>query len=435
MVLAMNVLSRFPLKIWRLAWPIILSNICIPALGIIDIAVIGQDPDKNQLTAIAIGSVFFDILLGLMNFLRMSTTGLVAQSPDEPTIFHRSFLIATALASVTLLLSPLLWTACFLFSDQNSAIYQPLKLYFDIRCLAVPASLFQYVLIGYCFGRQETRLPLVLLLFSNTLAIGLDLLLVYVYQQGTVGIALANVFSQWSGFVAGLYLLKKRFNIRLFILNAFYAPISTYVQLLSINKDIFIRSLCLMLSIGYFTHASASLGGDIVSANAMLMSLLLFMSYAMDGFAIACESLVGQAWGKLDRAMFLSAIYQCCNWCALIALLFSLILWGAGNSIVSLMSEHVAINQLATQYLPWLYFISIIAFPCYLLDGVFIGATWSNEMRQTMLFACLLVFVPLMSFTINHNNHYLWFCYAAFLVARGMSQLYVLKKKLKLTHW
>lgn len=423
--------SPFPLYVFKLAWPVILSNITIPLLGIVDLTVIGRYHQQYDLAAIAVGSIFFDALLGLMNFLRMSTTGLVAQNPKDSELLPRAFICALGLAIILLLIKPILWQLCFLLANHSLTLKLSLFNYFDLRYWAIPATLINYVLIGFCFGQRNTRLPLALLLLNNVLAISLDIFFVYHLEMATRGLALANLIAQWLSMLLGFYFIfrkyKELFRFRISIVK----NTQKLIKFLKINKDIFLRTTCLMSTLAYFTYIGSQLGSHVVAANGLLISLLMLMSYFMDGFAIVCEILIGNAIGKKDQIAFKQAVIDCGSWSLLIALLFCLNWWGIGAKILQYMTDIKPIYTLANYYLPWLYGLPLVAFLSYLMDGIYIGATWTKELRNTMMFATLAVFFPSTLLFSSLANNGLWLSYTLFLAARGFSLLLDLRKKVQ----
>lgn len=422
---------KLSLKAWQLAWPIILSNICVPLLGMIDLAVVGQIEDKSYLPVVAIGSVFFDTLLGLFVFLRMSTTGLSAQNPKEPAVLFRGLMIALLLSLLLFILKPYIWHLCFYLANNNFTIQPGLFLYFSWRFYAIPAILCQSVLIGYCFGRKNTKIPLFVLTISNTIAIVLDVFLVLYLNWGLKGLALANIIAQMIGLLISLTLIQLHYELFKSIFPLHWVKLKPLLKTLQINQDIFIRTLGLMFTLAYFTHVGSTFGIEVVAANAILGSMVVFTSYALDGFAIACEAMIGHAIFTKNKMAFFQAIYECGIWSLLVALLFCFIWWCFGGWVIDVISNVNRINIIALKFLPWLYILPLVAVSSYLLDGVYIGATWAKEMRNSMIASVIFVFFPAVILLKPLGNHGLWLSFSLFLMARASFLSINLKNKIK----
>lgn len=424
---------KLPYSIFALAWPVILSNITIPLLGIIDLSVIGRNHQSHDLAAIAVGSIFFDALFGLTNFLRMSTTGLTAKSPTDLNILYRALLMALLIAGLILAAKPALWQICYLLANYQPSLKSSLMDYFNLRCWSAPAVLINYVLIGFCFGQGNTKLPLKLLLITNSVNILLDFILVYYLNLATKGLALANLLAQWLTTLIGYYLIYKQYQLPFNWLKHMDSSRQQLIKLLHINKNIFIRTACLMSTIGYFTHLGSQLGSNVVAANAILISLIMLMSYFMDGFAIACEVFIGRALSRQDKTAFMDAVLGCGSWALIVAITFSLLWYLLGKIILGWMTDIATIYNLAKIYLPWLYGLPLVAFLSYLMDGIYIGATWTAAMRNTMFFSAAFIFLPSTILFSALANHGLWLSYTLFLLSRGLSLLFDLNKKIRVT--
>lgn len=422
-------------KVWQLAWPVMLSNITIPLLGMIDIIVVGHDHPPHILGAVAIGAMIFDVLFLLFGFLRMSTTGLVAQSPKEISIFLRAIFSALFIALILLTSQTLIFkTLCFVIKPE-AMVMQSLCDYFYLRIYAAPTTLSNFVIFGYFFGRQNTKVPLFLLLLINISAISLDLIFVRYYNFSIKGLAAANIIAQTLGFTMGLIILYKLYiahrasNFKHKIENLKLFDQQEIKRLFHLNKDIFIRTLCLMATFTYFTCAGNHLGTTIVAANAILLSMHQFTACGLDGFAIACEVMVGKAIGKKNNEDFKGAIKSCAYCSLVIAFLLSAIYFFAGPQIIGLMTSLPKITKTAQDHLIWMVFLPILSMAGFLLDGIFIGATWSKPMRNTMLCATLLIYFPSVLLFKPLGNNGLWLAFSLFMLARGLLLGFILLKK------
>jgi multidrug resistance protein, MATE family len=415
--------------IWQLAWPVIFSNITIPLLGMVDIAVVGHHYPAHVLGAVAIGSLVFDVLFLLFGFLRMSTTGLVAQHPNDASLLYRALLTALCIACVLIVCQNALFTLVCFFMDTTPAVKQALREYFYLRIYASPTTLGNFALIGYFFGRQNTKAPLFLLMLINISAITLDIIFVRYLELGVKGLAVASITAQTLGFAAGLRLVYTMFRPKR-PRTALLFDLHALTRLFHLNKDIFIRTLCLMATFAYFTSAGSRLGTTVVAANAILLNMHQFIACSLDGFAIACEVMVGRAIGKKDKQALIHAIKACGAFALLVSLLLSLFYFIAGDALIRLMTSLPNVMRTAHAYLIWIILLPVLSVGGFLLDGVFIGATWSKPMRNTMLFSTLVIYAPSVFLLQPLGNTGLWIAFCLFMLARGISLAWVLSKKL-----
>jgi MATE family multidrug resistance protein len=268
-----------------------------------------------------------------------------------------------------------------------------------------------------------------MIIITNSCNIILDLVLVLWLNMGIPGIALATVIAEYFGLLVGLILLSKQLQ--------FYPGIWSWQQinnrlafkkLLFLNQNIFIRNLCLLFAFSFFTVQSAKFGELILAANSILLHFQMFMAYALDGFAHAAEALIGKAVGSRDRKLFRQTITTASYWSVAVALIFTLIYGIFGRSIIDLLTDIETVRASAYLYLPWIIAAPIISVWCYVLDGIFIGATLSREMRNTMLFSMLCCFLPAWYGFRWLDNHGLWLALSIFLAARGVSMVLVFRK-------
>ncbi|MCH9690203.1 MAG: MATE family efflux transporter [Gammaproteobacteria bacterium] len=425
---------KLNLRIWKLAWPVILSNISIPAIGMVDIAVVGHDYPSDVLSAVAIGTMVFDVLFGLFMFLRMSTTGLVAQQPDKKVIVQRALLTSLIISILIISFRHYILLLITSVIPMSLSIQDLLQTYFELRVCATPAALANYVLMGYFFGKQNTRTALLMLLVINCSGIGLDFIFVKYLGMGIKGLAMANLISQIMGCVLGGYILHKRYAA--FVRkNEPLLDFSALVAFFHINKDIFIRSVCLMLTIAAFTQFGAKLGPKVVAANAVLMSMHQFSAYFLDGLAISCETLVGEAVGQKNYSKLIQAIKACTLFSIGVGCGLSLILWISGRYIIDLMSSLPEVTLIAKANLVWVALLPALSVASFLLDGIFIGATWSKPMRNTMIISTFGVFFPMCLLLEKYDNKGLWIAFLSFIIARGIFLGNALSKELKHNQW
>ncbi len=422
--------------LWRLALPMIFSNITVPLLGLVDTAVIGHLDSPVYLGGVAVGAMATSFLFMLLLFLRMSTTGFTAQAfgAKDPQALARALVQPLLLAliagfAIILCQTPLINLTLQIVGG-NDAVLEQARRFLEIRWLSAPASLANLVLLGWLLGIQYARAPVVLLVVGNVLNIVLDLWLVMGLHMNVQGAALATVIAEYATFVVGLLMVQRglrRRGISLAMLKTAWR--GNIRRLLALNRDIMLRSLLLQLCFGSITVMGARLGGDIVAVNAVLMTLLTFTAYALDGFAYAVEAHSGQAYGARDGSQLLSVWQAACRQSGIVALAFALVYALAGEQIISLLTSLPDLQRLAGHYLGWQVILPVIGVWCYLLDGMFIGATRGTEMRNSMAvaaagFALTLFSVPVL------GNHGLWLSLAVFLALRGITLAWIWRQ-----HW
>lgn len=432
----MSLFTAADKALWRLALPMIFSNITVPLLGLVDTAVIGHLDSPVYLGGVAIGSMATSFLFMLLLFLRMSTTGLTAQAygAKDPLKLARALvqpllLALGAGALIVLLRTPLIDLALHIVGGSDAVLEQARR-FLEIRWLSAPASLANLVLLGWLLGVQYARAPVVLLVVGNVLNIVLDLWLVMGLHMNVQGAALATACSEYVTFFVGLLMVRRVLHLRgisfALLKEAWRGNVR---RLLALNRDIMLRSLLLQLCFGALTVLGARLGSDIVAVNAVLMTMLTFTAYALDGFAYAVEAHSGQAFGARDGSQLREVWKAACRQSGIVALAFALVYAVAGEHIVAMLTSLPQLRELADRYVLWQVVLPVIGVWCYLLDGMFIGATRGAEMRNSMAvaaagFALTLLTVPML------GNHGLWLSLAVFLGLRGLSLAWIWRR-----HW
>lgn len=432
----MSLFTAADKALWRLALPMIFSNITVPLLGLVDTAVIGHLDSPVYLGGVAVGSMATSFLFMLLLFLRMSTTGLTAQAygAKDPQRLARALVQPLLLAlgagiAIVLLRTPLIDLALHIVGGSDAVLEQARR-FLEIRWLSAPASLANLVLLGWLLGVQYARAPVILLVVGNVLNIVLDLWLVMGLHMNVQGAALATACSEYVTFFIGLLMVRRVLHLRGISLALLKEAWRGNVRrLLALNRDIMLRSLLLQLCFGALTVFGARLGSDIVAVNAVLMTMLTFTAYALDGFAYAVEAHSGQAYGARDDSQLLHVWKAACRQSGLVALAFAMIYAVGGEHIVAMLTSLPQLRELADRYVIWQVILPVIGVWCYLLDGMFIGATRGAEMRNSMAvaaagFALTLLTVPLF------GNHGLWLSLAVFLALRGFSLAWIWRR-----HW
>ena len=416
-------------RIRVLAIPLILSNLTQPLLSTTDTVLSGHLPGAAALGGVAMGGIFFNAVFWTFGFLRMGTTGLVAQAHgarDEESLrvhFWRALLISFALgASILILQKPLIAIALHLLGG-SAAVQSNADLYCGIRIWSAPAALAGYVLLGTLLGRQKARAALILQAAINLVNLALALWMVLVLGHGVAGIATATMVADWLGLFLGLAMTLRLSPsmTRLPALPLLLEP-SGLRRLFALNRDIFLRTICLVSAFAWFTHIGARLGDAALAANAVLINLHLMASYGLDGFANATEALVGESVGAGagDLPGFRRILRASTLVSSAVALLISVAYLLFGSRLVGLYTSQPQVLATALHSLPWVMALPVASFLGFQMDGVFIGATHARELRDCMMLA-LAAFLALEALLGDcFGNNGLWAAFTVFMLLRGL---------------
>lgn len=416
-------------EILRLAIPNILSNLSVPLLGLVDAALMGHLPEAELfLGAIAIAAAVFNVIYWSFGFLRMGTTGLTAQAfgagqEQETLLVLGRGLVVAAAGGLLLILaqSPIEWAGMAVMEGSPEAEAIAGR-YFDIRIYAAPATLGLYVLNGWFLGMQNAVIPLGLAVLVNAANIAGNLFFVYGLGMDAEGIAWGTLIAQYAGLaLAGVLFFTRYRHLLVHRLGARLLDPAALKRFLLVNRDIFIRTACLVFAFTYFTSRSGSFGDGILAANALLLQLLYLMSYIVDGFAFAAESLVGRFKGAAEPGKLPLVIRRIIAWGMGFGTLFALAYLVGGSWILRLLSDDGALVALAEEFLPWMVLMPIWGTFGFMWDGIYIGATATKAMRNTMIASTFLIFLPLWWLTSDAlGNHALWLAMSGFMLARGV---------------
>ncbi|HIG65604.1 MAG TPA: MATE family efflux transporter [Methyloprofundus sp.] len=417
-------------QVWQLALPMIIANISTPLLGLVDTAVMGHLDNASFLAAVALAGLIFNFLFWGFGFLRMGTAGLSAQAfganntLELNAILLRAMVLAASISLLLLVFQQSIAAFSFYLINCNDSIEPLAQQYFYIRIWSAPACLCQYVILGWFLGRQNTTSPLLIVVTTNACNICLDLLFVVHYGMNTEGVALASVLAEYIGLIFGVLLVIRNIPVSSLSLSWPHLFQADKIKaMLLINGHLFVRTLCLIFTFSFFTVQGAKFGSAILAANAILMNFQTFMAYALDGFAHAAEALIGRALGAKNKALFQQSIKTTALWSLLVALLFTLTFNFAGQDIINSLTHLTEVREPAYEYLPWLIALPLISFSSFLLDGVFIGATLSRQMRDCILLSLFLVFLPSWYYTQDLANHGLWLALSLFMLMRTLIML------------
>lgn len=414
--------------ILRLALPNILSNISVPLVGMVDLALMGHMDSELHLNAIAIGGSIFSFIYMSFGFLRMSTTGFVAQAHGQKNqkqiiqVFSRAILVAFSVALLLMSLQvPIGKISTYLLGASPEINSEALK-YFHIRIFAAPATLGLYAIMGWFIGRQDTKTPLLLALIINIGNIIFNLIFVFGFEMKSEGVAWGTLIAQYIGFSIGMFILIKR-SYKMWSLWTWKDmwEASEIKKFFAVNRDIFIRTIVLLISLTFFTASSARMGEETLAINTLLFQFFLFFTYFIDGFANAAEALIGKQLGEDPKASLKPLVYKLFIWGFAISIPFSISYFLFGTEIMQILTDLPHIISATGPYIIWIGLLPVISFAAFIWDGVYIGATAAAPMRNSMLISSLLVFFPLY-FLLEPiwGNHGLWISFLAFLLSRGL---------------
>ncbi|MCD6091110.1 MAG: MATE family efflux transporter [Bacteroidales bacterium] len=415
-------------EILRLALPNILSNISVPLLGIVDLALMGHLKSEVHINAIAIGGVIFSFIYMSFGFLRMGTTGFTAQAygkQDEKEsllILARSLMLAFSIAVLLLLSQELIIYIALLLLNSSPEVAQFAKQYYSIRIFAAPATLGLYAISGWFIGRQNTKIPLFLALLINFANLGFNLLFIKSFGMKSDGVAWGTLLAQYLGLLAGIGLIVyyHRNKFKYWSLKKMLDPLSLRAYF-HVNRDIFLRTLILISSLSFFTAASSQFGSNILAINTLLFQFFLFFSYFIDGFANAAEALVGKYISFKNSKELKLVTGQLMQWSFYISLGFSLLFFLFGKNILSILTNIPHLISEAQPYFIWVVLIPLLSFAAFIYDGIYVGATQAKAMRNSMFIASVLVYIPLYYLLrIPFGNHGLWIAFLSFLAVRGL---------------
>ena len=423
--------------IWRIAAPMILSNVSVPLLGMVDTGVVGHLESPIYLGAVAIGSMIFSFLYMGMNFLRMGTTGITAQrfgARDNDGLrvsLGQSVIVAVAIALVLLVTQWPISHLAMNFIGASPSIEENALQYFSIRIWSAPGTLANMALIGWFIGLQNARIPLLIFFTINITNILLDLLFVLLLGMKVDGVALASVIAEYSGLAVGLFFAARalRRHSGHWIISKFINW-REYAAFFALNGNLFIRTMALMFTLAFLTAQGARLGDVILAANAILLNLQNLTAFALDGIAHAAEALVGKAVGEKQRESLKAAVRLSLKWSLMFAVGLTLLYLLAGPLLIALLTDLPEIRTSAMRYLPWMIISPLVSVWSYLYDGVYVGATRSREMRDIMLFSAFVVFLPAWYLLQGLGNDGLWLAFMLFLASRGIGMHIGYRRKL-----
>lgn len=412
-------------SILQIALPSIVSNITVPLLGLADTAIAGHLGNTASIGAIALGGMLFNMIYWLFGFLRMGTGGLTSQAfgagdRDESfRILVRSLGTGAVIAALLLLLQVPLVSLALRFIDATPVTEELARLYFMRLIWGAPAVLCLYSFTGWFLGMQNARYPMFLAIAQNLVNIMASLYLVFVLDLGIKGIATGTLVSQYAGLLLAVLLWRTTYRPTRAVSLRGCMDRSSLVRFFTVNRDIFLRTICLIAVTTWFTSAGAAQGDLPLASNALLMQLFLLFSYVMDGFAYAGEALGGRFFGARDARSFRHATSCLFVWGTGLAFLFTAVYAFGGAPFLSLLTDRSEVVTYAMTYLPYATAIPLLSFAAFLFDGLYIGATATRPMLVAMLVASTAFFMLYFLLSPGAGNHALWLSFLLYLFLRG----------------
>lgn len=419
--------------------PMALASLSTPLLGIVDIAVVGQFGDAALIGGLAIGSTVFGFVFASFNFLRTGTSGLVAQAfgqddiAEQQAVFWRAIVIALVIGLPLMAASRIIEGAGLLFMRPSPDVGEAMSTYLSIRLLSAPMALANYAVLGVLLGRGRAMLGLSLQFLLNGVNMALSIWLGLALGWGLAGVAWGTVIAESVAAAAGMAVVAASFR---------WSPPPTIRsildrtalgRLLSINRDIMIRSFLLLAAFAFFTRTGAQLGPVELAANAILFKFFLVASFFSDGFTTAAEHICGRAIGANHPPAFHRGVRLTLAWSMVLAIVLALAFLFAGGHLIAIMTNAPDVRVAALNYLPWAALTAVAGFLAFQLDGVYIGATWSRDMRNTMALALVSYLAILFAVVPALGNHGLWLAFNIFLLTRGLLMLALLPHRTRKT--
>lgn len=414
-------------RVLRIAGPIVLSNATVPILGAVDTGVVGQLGLAAPIGAVGIGAIILTFFYWIFGFLRMGTSGLTAQaigerdSDEVSALLVRGLMIGVAAGLAFIVLQiPLFWLG-FQLSPASAEVEGLAARYMEIRIWGAPASIAAYAMTGWLIAAERTREVLVLQLVINGTNIVLDLWFVLGLGWGVEGVAIATLAAEWTGLALGLWMCREVFAGTAWRDRALILAPERLKRMAVVNGDIMVRSILLEIGFAAFLFKAADFDDVTLAANQILMQFMHITAYALDGFAFSAEALVGQALGARSRATLRRASILTSQWGLLcVAALSAAFLFGGGE-IIRWMTTAENVRLVAYDYLFWIALAPLVGLPAWMLDGIFIGATRTRDMRNAMMISLPIYLVAMFALTTLWGNHGLWLAMLLFFGLRGLT--------------
>lgn len=422
-------------EILRLAIPNIISNITVPVLSMVDMSIVGHLSLDVYIGAIATATLIFNFIYWSFSFLRMGTSGFAAQAygaenkEEMSVILLRSLLVALSASIIIIIFQQLIFKLAFFVIKASPEVIVHAHEYFNIYIWSAPAVLGMYAFTGWFIGMQDARTPMYIAIATNIINIGMSLFFVYVLNMNIDGVALGSLIAQISGFVLALgFWYFKYKDVRLNLNFDKLKELRAYIPFFRVNTDIFIRTMLLIAVTTFFTSMSARMGDTTLAANALLMQLFILFSYMMDGFAYAAEALTGRLVGAKRINSLQELIKKLFVWGIGIVAFFTLSYALFTEEILNILTDKADVIAVCKEYKVWVLLIPVAGFSAFLWDGIFIGATASRQMRNSMFVAACSFFILYYILNGYLGNNALWLSFITYLAIRGIMQGFMYKK-------
>lgn len=431
----MQKMNKRDKDILNIALPAIVTNITVPLLGLVDVAIVGHMGDAAYIGAIAVGSMVFNVIYWIFGFLRMGTSGMTSQAygrsdrQEMADLLARSMTVAVGVGVAFILLQVLLKAGAMAAMQPTDDLKQHVATYFDICIWGAPAMLGLYSLTGWFIGMQNTRVTMMVSIFQNVVNIAASLAFVYLAGMKVEGVAFGTLTAQYAGFALALAMLRSRYGnlLRLMTVKALNDG-AAMMRFFSVNRDIFLRTLFLVAVNLWFTAAGAKQGAVVLSVNTLLFQLFTLYSFVMDGFAYAGEAIGGKYYGAHNREAFDDTVKRLLKWTLWLTLAYTVLYGVGGEPFLALLTNEPQVVEASRDYLPWAMAIPIAGMGAFYWDGLYIGMTATRGMMASTLTAAVVFFAVYFLLFPVWANHALWLALMLYLVARGVVQTVIFRK-------
>lgn len=427
-----NIINK---RILQIAVPSIISNITVPLLGLIDVTIVGHLGAAAYIGAIAVGGMLFNIIYWIFGFLRMGTSGMTSQAygkhdlDEVARLLLRSVGVGLLIAIILVALQYPIRKLAFTFIQTTEEVERLATLYFRICIWGAPAMLGLYGFAGWFIGMQNSRFPMYIAITQNIVNIAASLCFVYLFHMKVAGVAWGTLTAQYAGFLMALLLWRRYYGgLKKHVAWHEVLKKEAMLRFFQVNRDIFLRTLCLVIVTLFFTSAGAAQGEIVLAVNTLLMQLFTLFSYIMDGFAYSGEALVGKYVGANNRLALYRTVRQLFIWGVGLSTGFTLLYFFGGKSFLGLLTNETSVIRKAGNYFYWVLAIPLTGFAAFLWDGIFIGATATRQMFYSMLVASGSFFLVYYSLHEWMGNHALWLAFIVYLSLRGIMQAALSRK-------
>ena len=415
-------------QILHIALPSIVSNITVPLLGLVDVAITGHLGSAAYIGAIAVGGMLFNIIYWMFAFLRMGTSGMTSQAlgarnlPEVVSVLLRATMVSLLISAVMLCLQVPVRELSLAIIAPSEEVAAYTRTYFNICIWGAPAALALFALTGWCVGMQNSKIPMAVSIAQNLVNILLSLVLVYWGGMTIEGVALGTVIALYAGLLFSLSLIMRNYlRLKKYFCLQMVATRESLLRFFMLNKDIFLRTCCLILVHFFFISAGAKLGDAELAVNTILMQLFMLYSYIMDGFAFAGEAMVGKAIGAQARGIYDDTVKRLFRWGWLLAALFTVAYFLFGEAYISVLTDNAEVVASAREYQPWTLLFPVCGVAAFIWDGVYIGATATKGMLVSMASGTAVFFLLYLLLVPSWGNHGLWVAFVCYLAVRGIS--------------